>query len=280
MSKVCDICGSKAGLISQEPLKDGMACFDCMKKLGEGFTPYTKSFTVEQVKKAIAGEITLTPPKLFQCTNGVLVFDLNNRIMYMSKALGVTTDEIPFDSIIGYSYVEREREYGALRIIKWAVILGLICMLGGPLLGVVGAIIGGIIGSRPKHDIKYMGVDINYEHDGKSEILKAAIFNGEKILNGDQTKKEGFLYKEWLDDTRQLMGQLELVTKKRPVKDAPERDLRDTIAANNSASPSETSVVAVNSSSADEIRKYKNLLDEGIITQEEFDSKKKNLLGL
>ena len=30
----------------------------------------------------------------------------------------------------------------------------------------------------------------------------------------------------------------------------------------------------------DEIRKYKQLLDEGIITQEEFDVKKKELLNL
>ena len=33
-------------------------------------------------------------------------------------------------------------------------------------------------------------------------------------------------------------------------------------------------------SSADEIKKYKELLDSGIITQEEFDLKKKQLLGL
>ena len=33
-------------------------------------------------------------------------------------------------------------------------------------------------------------------------------------------------------------------------------------------------------SPADEIRKYKELLDEGIITQEEFDAVKKRLLGL
>jgi hypothetical protein len=31
---------------------------------------------------------------------------------------------------------------------------------------------------------------------------------------------------------------------------------------------------------ADELRKYKELLDEGVITQEEFDAKKKQLLGL
>ena len=33
-------------------------------------------------------------------------------------------------------------------------------------------------------------------------------------------------------------------------------------------------------SAADEIRKYKSLLDDGIITQEEFEAKKKQLLNL
>ncbi len=33
-------------------------------------------------------------------------------------------------------------------------------------------------------------------------------------------------------------------------------------------------------SSADELLKFKNLLDMGIITQEEFDTKKKQILGL
>jgi len=33
-------------------------------------------------------------------------------------------------------------------------------------------------------------------------------------------------------------------------------------------------------SSTDELRKYKELLDDGIITQEDFDAKKKQLLGL
>ena len=33
-------------------------------------------------------------------------------------------------------------------------------------------------------------------------------------------------------------------------------------------------------SNADELKKYKELLDSGVITQEEFDAKKKQLLGL
>ena len=38
-------------------------------------------------------------------------------------------------------------------------------------------------------------------------------------------------------------------------------------------------VVTIQTSDADELKKYKELLDQGIITQEEFDAKKKQLLG-
>ena len=38
--------------------------------------------------------------------------------------------------------------------------------------------------------------------------------------------------------------------------------------------------VVNNNSNADELKKYKDLLDSGIISQEEFDAKKKQLLGL
>ncbi len=38
--------------------------------------------------------------------------------------------------------------------------------------------------------------------------------------------------------------------------------------------------VVQSASSADELKKFKELLDSGIITQEEFDAKKKQLLRL
>ena len=37
---------------------------------------------------------------------------------------------------------------------------------------------------------------------------------------------------------------------------------------------------STDSDQADDIRKYKKLLDDGIITQEEFEAKKKELLGM
>ena len=44
--------------------------------------------------------------------------------------------------------------------------------------------------------------------------------------------------------------------------------------------PVNTVSTTIATSGADEIKKYKELLDSGIITQEEFDAKKKQLLGL
>jgi len=43
---------------------------------------------------------------------------------------------------------------------------------------------------------------------------------------------------------------------------------------------SEDSQPATQSSDADELVKYKQLLDDGILTQDEFDAKKKQILGL
>lgn len=47
----------------------------------------------------------------------------------------------------------------------------------------------------------------------------------------------------------------------------------------NTSSKKNTETI-IHDSNADELKKYKDLLDEGIITQEEFDAKKKQLLGL
>ena len=45
------------------------------------------------------------------------------------------------------------------------------------------------------------------------------------------------------------------------------------------SAPQATTVVQ-QASAADELKKFKELLDMGVITQEEFDAKKKQLLGL
>ncbi|WP_426450686.1 DUF4429 domain-containing protein [Paenibacillus sp. S-38] len=57
-------------------------------------------------------------------------------------------------------------------------------------------------------------------------------------------------------------------------------ELVDKIKAKIEEMQAESAIVAPSVSAADEIRKFKELLDQGILTQEEFDMKKKQLLGL
>lgn len=54
----------------------------------------------------------------------------------------------------------------------------------------------------------------------------------------------------------------------------------DKMLANSRNKNNTSSTVIQSSSSADELKKYKDLLDSGVITQEEFDAKKKVFLGL
>lgn len=75
------------------------------------------------------------------------------------------------------------------------------------------------------------------------------------------TKKNSFTYKTMYNSAQECLSVLQLIY-----------DSQDaTPAANNNVSVT---------SSADEILKFKNLLDSGIITQEEYEAKKKQLLGL
>lgn len=57
------------------------------------------------------------------------------------------------------------------------------------------------------------------------------------------------------------------------------KSILEDLKSNSSATTTNTTVVQ-SSSAADEIKKFKDLLDQGIITEAEFESKKKQLLGL
>ena len=72
--------------------------------------------------------------------------------------------------------------------------------------------------------------------------------------------KDSFTYKSIYKSAQEILSTLQLIC-------------------NSPKVPEENSNVHPKSN-ADEILKFKNLLDQGIITQEEFDLKKKQLLGL
>lgn len=104
----------------------------------------------------------------------------------------------------------------------------------------------------------YFGRKIDVPVDSISSV-SSTLFKGVSITAA--SRKTSFLLIENSEKMRSLLYQL--------LTDKQNRTMKENIS--NVASPT---------SNADELKKYKELLDSGVISQEEFDSKKKQLLGM
>ncbi|MTD37671.1 SHOCT domain-containing protein [Erwinia sp. CPCC 100877] len=118
-------------------------------------------------------------------------------------------------------------------------------VVGGMLAGPVGALVGAGTGGKEFNSIKRLGVML---HMSDNKSFKYLLLNSE-------AKTDSLIGKTHMDAYNKIAAKLDQI-----------------IAANNSMSVQITS-------STDEIRKFKQLLNDGIIT-EEFNTKKKQLLGL
>ena len=129
--------------------------------------------------------------------------------------------------------------------------------VGGLLFGSTGAIVGGITGGKKaKQKCTNLMVKITVNNmTAPAEYIK---------LITSPTDKSGFLYKTAFQSAQEILSMLQLICNQREAEKSVEAP---------TVSAGEMSV-------ADEIRKFKALLDDGIITEEEFNAKKKQLLGL
>ena len=116
---------------------------------------------------------------------------------------------------------------------------------GGIIAGGAGAVIGGTTGGKNNEFIDHLGIVINLIDGSNFEIT---------ILRG-KTKSNSFIAKGAYSRLNNIVSILD-AWKAQAVNKSETNDIPE------------------------EIRKYKNLADEGIITAEEFNSKKKQLLGL
>lgn len=126
-------------------------------------------------------------------------------------------------------------------------------LVGGFLFGTVGAIVGGVTAEK------------NLHQTCTSLMIKITISNKytpvEYIkLISSSTDKNGYIYKREFKHAQEILSLLELICKSNEAESV-------------ALSPK-------GGSTADELRKYKMLMDEGVITEEEFKHKKKQLLGL
>lgn len=248
----CSICG----VDTKKEIADGFICSKCLDQAKSNLNAIKnlKITSVSEIKEAIEkskqDEIDIKNFKTTRKVKGYILFDdENKKIMFPKSILKLTKAKIyNYSEIIEYEILEDGES-----ITKGG--LGR-AVVGGVLLGGVGAVVGGLTGGKTtKRKIKTFQVKI---------VLDNLAHPVEYIdmLNGSETKSDSFIYKAIKKDAEDIVAILAGILNEKS---------KETI-----TESTETSIT----SGADEILKYKKLLDEGIITEEEFLSKKKQILGL
>lgn len=246
----CSICGNEKA----KEIKDGFVCSDCIKKAGRflfirQLAPKEQSVSLIKDcfdKSNSYNRIQNERKEIFNQTRKIdtLLIDEENRLFKLKNML--VLDIYSFDQIIDFEIIEDGES-----VVKGG--LGR-AVAGGLLFGGVGAIVGGVTGGKKSKGIcKSLQVRI-----GLKDALDENIYI--KLINSE-TKTKSFLYNSCIAAANDIINVLSKITEENNQNE-------NTIAPNITEDPYE------------EVKKLKELLDLEIVTQEEFDKKKKELLGL
>lgn len=216
--------------------------------------PQVKVYDLDAVVSSAVGAAQAAAKKFSptKIIGNYLAVDENNRQWAIGK--GIFS---PFEKAIPYNYedlVDFELLEDGSSITKGG--LGR-AVVGGMLFGRTGAVVGGITGKK-----KTKQTCTNLE-------IKITVNNADKHthyirLITSSTQRESSSYKTAFHTAQDLLALLQLICHQRDTK---------------TETPPQVSQQQP-ASSVDELRKYKQLWDDGIISEEEFQVKKKQLLGL
>ena len=251
---ICSICENECGLIKFQ-MKDKLwICSKCFKEAGLNTASPIRTMTPDIIKCMIVKK-NLDADKLasFQVTKQVarwLKVDENAREWFIPDGFAgsIKNPRIhSYDDILDFELLE---DGGS--IIKGG--LGR-AVAGGILFGGVGAIVGGATG-RKKGNPTCTSLKI--------KITLNDITSPTEYINliTTETEKRSIVYQTYQTQAHEILSLLQVMYE---------------------SSKTEQNISAVTiqePSSAEEIVKFKQLLDSGIITEEEFKAKKKQLLGL
>lgn len=243
----CSVCGGKASAIVIFKTADGPLCTSCHKKCSPLAARTLNNRSAQEARQHIASrEANLEKYKAFSPTDTVsnyLHIDRRTQSWCCPSFDANNPDIFSFSELLDFEMVE-----DGVSVTKGG--LGS-AIVGGALFGAAGAIVGGGLRKKQKDMVNKLSIIINTRNDLIPRI--------EIPLINTETKRGGFTHKNCKEIGNRIVSLLSV------------------IADSQTASAATSAPIA---SAADELMKYKQLLDAGAITQEEFDAKKKQLLGL
>lgn len=255
---ICAVCNKETGLNRYRIANKEWICPSCFKdagfkKVGVMDKPIQK-MTVEDVRNAIKAKkenddelSTFNPTK--KISTFVEFDDNQKKWLILSPILGKRDKSkvYNYSDIADFELLEDGESISQGGLGR--------ALAGGALFGGTGAIVGGVTGKRKNKSIcNSLKIKVTLK-DINNPVVYITFLNS-------KTKKDSFVYKTFYKDAQECLSVLQLICNSQETS--------------SNSDQSNTTIESV----ADEIKKFKNLLDEGILTQEEFDAKKKELLGL
>lgn len=212
-------------------------------------------FTVDEIKKRIkemgANEAELEKFTVTYEVGDYLKVDAEKKQWYCAAGKQKKYKTLhSYDDVLGVELIEDGTTVTSGGLGRAAV--------GGLAFGGVGAIVGGSTGKKKAKNLcTELRIKVTMRNPG-NPVEYIDFISG----LGAEYKKDGFLYRSLERQAQECMSLFQIIL------DENERSTPPIEAA-----PQSSSV-------ADEIKKFKELLDLGAITQEEYDTKKKQLLGI
>lgn len=253
--RVCPICNKKLTFL-KSTLKDGVKV--CAKHVvteaGLVLTESIEQSTVEDIKQRIellnsTQEEIKKEADSFSATkkigNFVAFDDEQKKWAILNTWSGEVLRVFDYSDIVDFELLEDGESVASGGLGR--------ALAGGALFGGVGAIVGGVTGKRRSKEFcgsLKLKVTIN---DINNPVIYVSFIDS-------KTKKAGSFYKIISESAQECLSTFQLICDKQ----------KEGNKENDYLAPSPM----------DDIREFKKLLDEGIITQEDFDAKKKELLGL
>ncbi len=293
--KFCMICGNKIGTLSSKvTLANGYICKNCAKEMGADDLESkvlrdNKNMSLADLKSLIAAKqeeiaqvesfqptLKISEMAQFDDVNRRMILSSHTHIVYSPKVYTV----LGYDQILDFELIEDGKSVAKSGLGR--------AVVGGILFGEAGAIVGAT--TRHKQD------EICNEMTLKITVRGAADYPAFYMyLITTETKKSSLSYKAIAKEAQDIMSELQVIidsnrdgygaavagaTGTGPQGAEGSVAYAPTHAAAPAANAAQAGAAGPVADPAEEIRKYKSLLDDGIITQHEFDAKKRQLLGL
>lgn len=255
MAKNCIVCGKKIGFFDFfQECKDGLVCKECFNGMGfVAFFPEKTKYTLAQLKELGHEE----RDRLEAIRQAKITDDICPAAKFddISRQMLISCDEFVFickdpqmDFPEKYTLISYDQiEYFELIEDGKTITNGVgRAVAGGVLFGGAGAVVGALT-AEEKGICNELKIKIQLRNSKESAYI---------ILISRQESKNSDKYKKRREMAQAIISKLQQITSSLAAK------------GNNQLSASDPFA---------DIRKYKSLLDDGIISQEEFDRKKKRI---